>query len=76
MTQACVGAKRALTVHIMPIVDGGHPLVRKPTQTLVTSPPHTLATAGRDPLVSQMLIFGMVPLPLQLWPEQADVWAC
>ena len=74
LAQIVVGAKRALTVHIVPVIDGGHPLVQMPTRTLVTSPPHTQTTAGCDPLVSQMLIFSMVPLHLQLWPEQADIW--
>ena len=76
LAQTVVGAERALIVHIMPITDFGHPLVRKPTRTLVTSPPDTQTTTGCDPLVSQMLIFVMMPLLLQLWPEQADVGAC
>ena len=71
-----VGAKGALGVDILPVADSGQPFVRKPTRTLVTTPPHTQTAAGCDLPVSQELIFGMMPLPLQLWPEQADVWAC
>ena len=76
MAEIVVGAKRALTVHVLPFVDAGCPLMRKPTWALVTTPPHTHITASSDPPVAQMLIFGMMPLPLQLWPEQADVGAC
>ncbi len=50
--------------------------MRQPTRTLITTPPHTQTAAGCDLPVSQVLILGMMPLPLQLWPEQADVWAC
>ena len=76
LAESVVGTKRALTVHAVPIIDGGCPLMRKPTGTLVTYPPHTQTTAGCDPLVSQVLVFDMVPLPLQLRPEQADIWIC
>ncbi len=76
LAQIVVGAKRALTIHILPVIDGGQPFVRQPTRTLVTPPPHTQITAGCDLPVSQMLVFGMMPLPPQLWPEQADVGAC
>ena len=76
MAQTVVGAIGTLTVHILPGIDGGQPLMWEPTRTLVTCPPHAQVTAGFDLPVSQMLIFGVVPLPLQLWPEQADVWAC
>ncbi len=76
MAQMVISAKRALAVHILPIFDFGQPLVRKPGGTLVSSPPHTQTTAGCDPPVPQMLIFGMMPLPLQLWPQEADVRTC
>jgi len=76
LAQTVVGAVRALTVHILPFINAAQPFVRQPTWALVTTPPHAHVTPGCDPLVSQMLIFGMMPLPLQLWPEQADVWAC
>ena len=76
LAQTSVGAKRALMVHILPVTDIGQSLMREPTWTLVTTPPHAQVTASCDPPVSQIPIFGMVPLPLQLWPEQADVWAC
>ncbi len=76
LAQMVVGAKGALGVDILPVADSGQPFVRKPTRTLVTTPPHTQTAAGCDLPVSQELIFGMMPLPLQLWPEQADVWAC
>jgi hypothetical protein len=75
LAQTVVGAIRALIVHILPITDGGQPFVWEPTRTLVTTPPHAQVTAGRDPPVSQMLIFGAMPLPPQLWPQEADVWA-
>ena len=75
LAQTIVGAVRALVVHIVPVVDSAHPFMRKPTGTLVTCPPDTQVTAGCDLPVSQVLVFGMMPLPLQLWPEQADVWA-
>ena len=76
MAQTVVAAKRAPTVHILPVIDSGQPVMRQPTWALVTAPPHTQITAGSDLPVSQMLVFGMMPLPLQLWPEQADVGAC
>ena len=76
MAQTVVGAIRALSIHILPVIDSGHPVMPKPTGTLVTTPPHAQVAASRDLLVSQMLIVGMKPLPLQLWPEQADVGAC
>ena len=76
LAQTVVGAIRSLIVHILPLIDGGQPFVRQPTWALVTAPPHTQITASSDLPVSQMLISGMMPLPLQLWPEQADVWAC
>ena len=76
LTQTVVSAERALAVPILPVADSGQPFVRKPTRTLVASPPHMQTAAGCDMLVSQELVFGMMPLPLQLWPEQADVWAC
>jgi len=73
LTQTVVGAIRASTVHTLPVLDGGQPFVRKSTRTLVTTPPHAQTAAGCDLPVSQMPIFGMMPLLLQLWPEQADV---
>ena len=76
MAQTVVGAVRALTVHILPFLNAGHPFVWQPTWALVTDPPHTHVVAGCDLLVCQVLIFGMMPLLLHLWPEQADVWAC
>ncbi len=76
MAQLVVGAKRALIVHILPVFDSGQPFVQKATWTLVRAPPHTKTTAGCHLLVSQMLLFGMMPLPLQRWLDQADVWAC
>ena len=76
LAQTVVGAVRASTVHILPVIDSGQPFVRQPTWALVTTPPYAQVTAGCDSPVSQMLVFGMMPLPLQLWPEQADVWAC
>jgi len=63
-------------VHMLPGIHSGHPLMHKSTGTLVTRPPHTQATAALYLLVCQMQIFGMMPLPLQLWPQKADVWAC
>ncbi len=75
-TQTVVSAERASAVNILPVADRGRPFVRKPTRTLVATPPHTQTTAGCDLPASQELVFGMMPLPLQLWPEQADVWAC
>ena len=76
MAQTGVGAVRALTVHFLPLIDGGQPLMQKPTGTLVTTPPDTQIAAGCDVPVSQVVILGMMPLPLQFWPQQADVWAC
>ncbi len=76
LAQTVVGAIRALSIHILPVIDSGHSLMPKPVGTLVTTPPHAQVVACPDLLVSQMLILGMMPLPLQLWPEQADVGAC
>jgi len=76
LAQTVVGAIRALSIHILPVIDSGHPVMRMPTGTLVTTPPHTQVAASRDLIVSQILIFVMMPLPLQLWPEQAGVGAC
>ncbi len=72
LAQTVVGALRALTLHILPDIDGGWPLVRKPTGTLITTPPDTQIAAGCNLPVSQVLIFGTIPLPLQLWPQQAE----
>ena len=76
LTQTAVSAKRALGVRVLPGTDSGSPFMWKATRTLVTTPPHTQTAAGCDLSVSQELIFGMMPLPLQLWPQQADVRAC
>ena len=76
LAQTVVGAIRALSVHILPTTDGSQPFMRQLTRTLVTCPPDTQVTADCDPLVSEVLVFVMMPLPLQVWPEQADVWAC
>ncbi len=76
LAQSVVGAKRALSVHILPFLNAGHPFVWQPTRALITDPPNAHGVAGCDLLVCQMLIFGVMPLLLQLWPEQADVWAC
>ena len=61
-TQTVVSAERASAVNILPVADRGRPFVRKPTRTLVTTPPHTQTAAGCDLPVSQELIFGMMPL--------------
>ncbi len=76
LAQTVVGAVRALTVHILPDIDAGHPFMWQPTWALVTNPPYAHAVAGCDLPVSQMLIFGMMPLLLQLWPQEADAGAC
>ena len=76
LAQTVVSAIVALTVHILPGIDNGQLFVRQPTWALVTAPPHTQSAAGCDLPISQVLIFGVMPLPLQLWPQQADVWAC
>ncbi len=76
LAQTVVGAIRALTVHILPFIDAAHPFVWQPTRALVTDPPNAHVVVGCDLLVSKMLIFVMMPLLLQLWPKQADVWAC
>jgi len=76
LAQIVVCAERALTVHILPLVDGGQPLMGKPTGTLVTSPPDMQTTVGADLPVSKVLILGVMPLHLQLWPQQADFRAC
>ncbi len=76
LAQTLVGAKRTLMVRMLPVTYSGHPFMLKSTGTLVTPPPHTQTPASLYLLVCQMLIFGMMPLPLQLWPPQADVWAC
>ncbi len=76
LAQTVVAAIGALIVHILPVIDGGHPLVWNPTWALVTPPPHTQTAANCYLPVSQMLLFGMMPLPLQFWPQEADVGAC
>jgi len=76
LAQTVVGAVRALTVHILPFIDAGQPFMRQPTWALVTAPPHAQITADCDLPVSQMLIFGTMPLRLQLWPQEADIRAC
>ncbi len=76
LAQTVVGAIRALTVHILPFIDAAHPFVWQPTWALVTNPPHAHVVVGCDLLGPQMLIFVMMPLLLQVWPEQADVGAC
>jgi len=69
LAQTFVGAKRALIVPILPLIDAGRPLVQQPTGTLVTRPPRAQITAGCDLPVSQVLILGRMPLPLQLWSQ-------
>ena len=75
-TQTVVSAERASAANILPVADRGQPFVWKRTRTMVTTPPHTQTAAGCDLPVSQELIFGMMPLPLRFWPQQADVRAC
>ncbi len=77
LTKTVVSAEGALAVPILPVADSGQPLMRTPTRTLVASPPHMQTAAGCDVPVSQeLVVFGLMPLPLQLWPQEADVWAC
>jgi len=64
LAQTSVSAERTLAVHILPFIDSGRPFVRQPTWALVTNPPHAQITAAGDLPVSQMLVFGMMPLPL------------
>ena len=64
LAQTVVGAKRALTVPNLPSGNSRHPFVQKPTGTLVTAPPHTQDTTACDLPVCQLVIFGMMPLPL------------
>jgi len=75
LAQTVVGAVRALAVHTLPGTDSGGPFMWKATWTLITTPPHTQSAAGCDLPAPQVLVFGMMPLPLHFWPEQADVWA-
>ena len=42
---------------------------------LIASPPHLPAAVRPDEDVAKVSILGTVPLALQQWAEQADVWA-
>ena len=42
--------------------------------TLITLPPHLPVAVSLDDGVAKMSIPGMIPLALQYWAEQADVW--
>ena len=42
---------------------------------LIASPPHLSCSVRLDEDVAKMGISGMIPLALQHWAEQTDVWA-
>ena len=46
LAQMLVGANRRLTVHMLPVVNSGHPFMLKSTGTLVTPPLHMQTTAA------------------------------
>ena len=41
---------------------------------LITPPPHFPVSVRLDEDVAMVSILGMVPLTLQYWAKQADVW--
>ena len=49
--------------------------MRMAVWALVASPPHLPVAVRPDKDVAKMSILGMIPLALQHWAEQADVWA-
>ena len=51
------------------------PGMRTAEWALITLPPHLPAAERLDENVAEMSIFGMIPLALQFWAEQADVRA-
>jgi len=61
-------------VKFLPIGDTGHPFMWESTWTLITHPPNPNVAVRLDNDVSQVKVLGMVPLLLDLWPEEADIW--
>ena len=51
------------------------PHMRLAIWALITAPPHLSVTVRLDQDVVKMHILDMMPLALQHWAEQADVWA-
>ena len=59
-----IGTERTLTVHALPVIDVGQPLMRQSTGTLVTCPPDKPTAARLNLYVSQGPILDMMPLLL------------
>ena len=46
------------------------------TWTLTAGPPDLDVSLRLDDDVANVSVVGMIPLALQKWAEEADVWAC
>ena len=44
-------------------------------RALVTAPPHLSVSVWLDEDLPKMSVLGMIPLALQHWADQADIWA-
>ena len=51
------------------------PSMRMAIGALIASPPHLSVSVRLDDDLLKMGVLGMIPLELQHWAEQADVWA-
>jgi len=70
-----VGTEGAHMVHVLPVIHSSHPFMCKSTGTLIAHPPHIQGAGRLDDDISQVKILGMMPLLLDSWPEEADIWS-
>ena len=57
-----------------PEINTSFPGMRMAGGALVTAPPHLSCSVRLDEDMPKMTVFGMIPLVLQYWTEQTDVW--
>ena len=57
-----------------PGINAGFPGMGMAKWALITLPPHLPVAVRPDEDVAKMSILGMIPLALQNWAQQADVW--
>ena len=80
------GSKRVMLTHsfayaewtaiiLCSVAHLGLPLMGMTIWTIRACPMHLSPAVWSNADIAQVCIFGMVPLLLQLWAEQADVWA-
>lgn len=68
------GTERTVTAYRSGL-DNRFPLMRFAMWALVTLPPSLSVRLWRHHYAAKMTIFGVIPLPLQIWLRAADVWS-